>query len=162
MRLSSQLLESRFSLDELTAADLMTANPLSIREDANLAEAVRFMTDHALSGAVVINAAGRPVGVITNTDILVHQRERLHGREMPLIPMSEWTTENWLEGDEFVGPPFVSEVMTPIVFTVRNDDSARKVVEQMVALNIHRLFVVDEAGVVVGVISALDVLRRMV
>jgi predicted transcriptional regulator len=162
MRLSSQLLETRFSLEDLTAADLMTANPLSIREDASLTEAIRFMTDHALSGAVVINAAGRPVGVITNTDILVHQREKMHGREMPLIPMSEWTTENWLQEDAFVGPPFVSEVMTPIVFTVRSDDSARKVVEQMVSLNIHRLFVVDEAGVVVGVISALDVLRRIV
>src|SRR5262249_32309797 len=86
----------------------------------------------------------------------------MHGREMPLIPMSEWTTENWLQEDAFVGPPFVSEVMTPIVFTVRGDDSARKVVEQMVSLNIHRLFVVDEVGVVVGVISALDVLRRLV
>jgi predicted transcriptional regulator len=52
--------------------------------------------------------------------------------------------------------------MTPIVFTVRSDDSARKVVEQMVSLNIHRMFVVDEASVVIGVISALDVLRRIV
>jgi predicted transcriptional regulator len=162
MRLSSQLLESRFSLEELTAADLMTANPLSIREDATLTEAIRFMTDHALSGAVVINAAGRSVGVITNTDLLVHQREKKHDREMPLIPMSEWTTENWLQEETFAGPPYVSEVMTPIVFTVRSDDSARKVVEQMVSLNIHRLFVVDEAGVVIGVISALDVLRRIV
>ncbi|HEV3142610.1 MAG TPA: CBS domain-containing protein [Gemmataceae bacterium] len=162
MRLASQLLESRFSLDDLTASDLMTANPLSIREDATLAEAIRFMTDHALSGAVVINAAGRPVGVITNTDILVHQRECLPGREMPLIPMSEWTAENELPEDSAAGRPYVGQVMTPIVFTVRSDDSARKVVEQMAALNIHRLFVVDEVSVVIGVISALDVLRRIV
>jgi CBS domain-containing protein len=31
----------------------------------------------------------------------------------------------------------------------------------MVALKVHRLFVVDADGVLVGVISALDVLRHM-
>jgi predicted transcriptional regulator len=31
----------------------------------------------------------------------------------------------------------------------------------MLALRVHRLFVVDRAGVLVGVISALDVLRRL-
>jgi CBS domain-containing protein len=163
MRLSSNLLaETPFSLDTMTAADLMAANPLSIREDATLAEAIRFMTDHALSGAVVIDAAGHSVGVITNTDIMVHSRERMHGKEMPFIPMAEASTEDWLEEGAFVGPTFVSEVMTPIVFTVRENDPARKVIEQMVSLNIHRIFVVDEADVVIGVISALDVLRRMV
>jgi len=35
------------------------------------------------------------------------------------------------------------------------------VIEEMVGLKVHRLFVVDETGVLVGVISALDVLRRM-
>jgi predicted transcriptional regulator len=52
--------------------------------------------------------------------------------------------------------------MTPIVFTVRDNDLARKVIEQMVSLHVHRIFVVDDADVVVGVISALDVLKRLV
>jgi CBS domain-containing protein len=51
--------------------------------------------------------------------------------------------------------------MTPAVFSVREDTSADSVVEQMLALNVHHLFVVDDAGVVVGVISPLDIVRQL-
>ena len=33
--------------------------------------------------------------------------------------------------------------------------------EEMVELKVHRLFVVDRTGTLVGVVSALDVLRRL-
>lgn len=129
-------------LDELTASDLMTDNPLSIRSDATVDEAIRFLTSKGISGAVVIGESGRPIGVLSSTDILIDQREKTPG------------------GFESV-PTFVSEVMTPAVFNVRPDTPAHQVAEQMVALNVHRLFVVDRSNVVVGVISALDVLRHL-
>ncbi|HVL13261.1 MAG TPA: CBS domain-containing protein, partial [Gemmata sp.] len=56
----------------------------------------------------------------------------------------------------------VTEFMTPAVFSVRPDTPARSVVEQLLALNVHHLFVADEAGVIVGVISPVDVLRKLV
>ena len=49
--------------------------------------------------------------------------------------------------------------MTPMVFAVTPEAPARQVVEDMLAQRVHRLFVVDASGVLVGVISALDVLR---
>jgi predicted transcriptional regulator len=153
-------LELRGSLDDFTAADLMTANPLSIREDATLGEAVRFLTDKGVSGAMVISAAGRPVGVISTSDIVIHDRERLGRSELMPLPLNEGARLGDAGTMRF-GPTLVSEVMTPIVFTVRADDAARKVIEQMIALNVHRLFVVDETDVVIGVISALDILRHL-
>lgn len=132
----------RCELDELTASDLMTENPLSIRSDATIEEAIRFLTQKGISGAVVISESGRPIGVLSSTDILIHQREHAPGTFEPV-------------------PTFVSEVMTPAVFNVRPDTPARQVAEQMVALNVHRVFVVDRSNVVVGVISALDVLRNL-
>ena len=53
-------------------------------------------------------------------------------------------------------------MMTPAVFSVRLGTPAQQVIEQMVALNVHRLFVVDESDVVVGLVSALGVLRALV
>jgi CBS-domain-containing membrane protein len=47
--------------------------------------------------------------------------------------------------------------MTPTVFSVAPETPAREVVERMWALMVHRLFVADDRGVLVGVISALDV-----
>src|SRR5690242_1685330 len=59
-----------------TAADLMVANPISLRADANVREALVLLTDKGFSAAPVIDEAGRPVGVLSRGDLLVHDRER--------------------------------------------------------------------------------------
>ena len=51
--------------------------------------------------------------------------------------------------------------MTPIIFSLRAEAPAAKVVGEMVSLNVHHLFVVDGDGSLIGVISALDVLRKL-
>jgi len=134
------------------AADLMTPNPVSIRESAPVEEAIAFLTDSGFSAAPVIDEAGRPVGVISRTDLVVHERERI------AAPAGAGVAE------DRVGRPdgaTVRDLMTPALFAVSPRASAADVVDQMVSLNVHRLFVVDESGVLVGVISALDLLRQL-
>jgi len=122
-----------------TARDLMTPGPVSITSTATVAEATAFLTDRGFGAALVIDEAGHPLGVVTRTDLLIHARERAgNGAQTP-----------------------VSSVMTEGVFSVQEGTPARSVVAQMVALNVHHLFVVDPAGVVVGVIGTLDVLRKL-
>jgi CBS domain-containing protein len=58
-----------------TAADLMVPNPVSIRAGATVKEAAAFLTDKGFSAAPVIDEAGRPVGVLSQSDIVVHDRE---------------------------------------------------------------------------------------
>ena len=53
------------------------------------------------------------------------------------------------------------EIMTPVVFSVQPETRAARVVAEMLAMKVHRLFVVDDSGVLVGVISAVDVLRHL-
>ena len=55
----------------------------------------------------------------------------------------------------------VKEIMTPVVFSVAPDTPVRRVVEEMLALKVHRLFVVDGGGVLVGVVSATDILKHL-
>ena len=54
----------------------------------------------------------------------------------------------------------VADLMTPAVFSLGPEAPVQRVVQDMVALNVHQLFVVDRAGVLVGVITPSDVLRR--
>jgi CBS domain-containing protein len=53
----------------LTAKDFMTADPISVNEDADLAEAARLMTKNGVSGLPVNNNAGKLVGIITKSDL---------------------------------------------------------------------------------------------
>jgi CBS domain-containing protein len=155
-----------------TAADLMTPNPASLRETATAREAAGFLTGQGVSDAPVVNAAGAPVGVLSRSELVIHDRartdfpaarrrrgkdfgkfEEVHGE-----PRGAWR-------DFLTGAPEceaqVRDLMTPAVFTVRLEAPASQVVEDMLALRAHRLFVVDGDGALVGVVTAADVLRRL-
>jgi CBS-domain-containing membrane protein len=149
---------TRLSLRAGTAADLMTPNPVSIRDNATIAEAVALFTDKGISAAPVIDEAGRAVGVLSRTDILVHDRERSRYVERPGAAGPAATSGPVVEKTEATR---VRDLMTPVVFSVMPDTPAGKVVLEMVALKVHRLFVIDGQGDLVGVISALDVLRHL-
>jgi CBS domain-containing protein len=150
-----------------TAADLMVANPISLRADANIREALVLLTDKGFSAAPVIDEAGRPVGVLSRGDLLVHDREKadylapgagyfyeqdLHSRKGG--PIEGFQVEN-------VDQTRVRDLMTPAIFSVAPETSASKVIDDILALHVHRLFVVDAAGILVGVVTAMDVLRHL-
>jgi CBS domain-containing protein len=146
----------RLVLNARTAADLMSTNPISIRAQATVAEAVATLTDRGFGAAPVIDEAGRPVGVISRADVLIHDRERLtHPANMHEAPLPEGF------GVEEVDGTVVEDMMTPAVFSVTPETPVEKVVEEMLALQVHHLFVVDKSGALVGVISAMDIVRHL-
>lgn len=143
-------------LAPMAARELMSANPVSIRSEATVAEATALLTDRGFGAAPVIDEAGRPVGVVSRADILIHDRERpTHHTRLPQNVEAEGYSV------EEVDPTPVSDIMTPVVFAVPLDMSADQVVAYMLSLHVHQLFVVDPDGALVGVISTLDILRRM-
>lgn len=142
-----------------TAADLMAPNPISIRSDASAEEALFFFTEKGVTAAPVIDAAGRPIGVLSRSDLLVHERENLKNRNQ----QAEFFGSPGLqqESDRPAGGVTVADLMTPALFAVAPNTAACRVVEEMLALNVHRLFVVDPDGVLVGVVSAMDIVKHL-
>lgn len=155
----------------LRAKELMSPNPVSIRRDASIREALELLTDHGFGAAPVIDEAGRPVGVVSRTDVLIHEREYVHHASTSdgissRQGCSDWNMypePSWPEGFsiEVADPTTVGEIMTPAVFTVSLETPAREVVRRMLELKVHHLFVIDAALALVGVISPLDVLRHL-
>ncbi len=129
------------TLHATTAADIMNSGPVSIASSDTVPEAVVFLTERGFGAAVVIDEAGHPIGVVTKTDVLMHTRRRQPGLEPDDTP--------------------VTEVMTPAVFSVRPETSAGSVLEQLLEVGVHHIFVKDAGGVIVGVISPVDVLRKL-
>jgi CBS domain-containing protein len=149
----------------------MSSNPVSIRRDAGIREALELLTDRGFGAAPVIDEAGRPVGVVSRTDILIHERESVrHAR----VPEGAGSPYDWTDWDYFpekslpegfsievTDPTIVAEIMTPAIFTVPLEAPAREVVRRMRELKVHHLFVVDADLALVGVISPLDVIRHL-
>ncbi|KON27224.1 hypothetical protein AC481_05415 [miscellaneous Crenarchaeota group archaeon SMTZ-80] len=53
----------------LTSRDLMTAHPISIKQDSDLSEAAKLMVRHRISGLPVVDGSSILVGIITKSDI---------------------------------------------------------------------------------------------
>ena len=54
----------------------MSSNPVSLYQGVSIQEAIVLLTDRGFGAAPVIDDAGRPVGVLSRGDILLHEREQ--------------------------------------------------------------------------------------
>jgi CBS-domain-containing membrane protein len=159
---------ARLMLRADTAEDLMTPNPVSLREYASLREAMQLLVEHGFCAAPVIDDAGRPLGVLSRSDLLIHDCETSeYCREMPEFYRKEEIERaigEKVQGGfqvEKVDRTRVADIMTPAVFSVHLDTPVATVLHDLLMLRVHRLFVVDDQGVLVGVISTFDLLKHM-
>ncbi len=154
-------------LTSCPVSQVMTGTPLSIPALATAREAVKLLTDHRFSAAPVIDSTGRPVGVISRTDLV---NRLMRGDHLCSLE------ENWFDCKSIIGKEAlengsylaqnmenitVGEIMTPAIICVCAHDPIEKAVKLILTKEIHRLFVVDEDGVLVGVLSPFDVLRHL-
>jgi CBS domain-containing protein len=156
-------------LDGKTAQELMTPNVVSISITASLEAAVFLLTDKRLCAVPVMDETGEPVGVLSRTDIVAHDFQRYQHLHQPaeadgkdVLPLniaeasSQRGSRNGQKEDVFVG-----DVMTKVLYSVTPKTPAKTVIDAMLAMGIHRLFVSDNSGKLKGVISSTDVLRHL-
>ena len=156
---------SMLALRARTARELMTPVPLAVRASATVGDALRLLTDYGIGGAPVLDEAGRPVGVISESDLLTCEREEADSA----VPSLDFFGRRDLvparrQGDALTTAAAerpVREVMTPVVYGVGPDTSAGEVVERMRTLNVHRLFVMGADGKLAGVVSMSDLVAHL-
>ncbi len=154
------------SLSAVTARELMVPDPITLRENTSLKEAAAVFVDRRISSVPIVDGTDNPVGVLSLTDLVRYERERssrvarapdfYHAADLELPSGEDLQDGFQVEGEQEV---MVSDIMTPMVLAVTPEVSSEVVVAEMLARRVHRLFVVDSAGTLVGVISALDILR---
>jgi acetoin utilization protein AcuB len=61
--------ELYYLLAELRVKEIMTRNPVSVLENDTVEHAAQVMLEHTISGLPVLDAAGKVVGIITQSDV---------------------------------------------------------------------------------------------
>jgi predicted transcriptional regulator len=148
--------------DEMkTARDVMIHPVFAARESWTVRELASYFTDKAISGAPVLDDAGRLTGVVSLTDI-VDQVTR--DREPSWGPGRGWEDRYSPEDLKSLAIEdagrLVAEIMTPTFFTIPDATPLPKIARTMVAGRIHRLLVTRK-GRVVGIVTTLDLLREL-
>jgi len=121
----------------LCVMDYMTRDLVTVPPHTDIAQVVRLLIEHDISGLLVVEADSRLVGVVTERDCIA-------------VAASSGYYEEW-------GGP-VSKFMSTPVETVGPDDNLLDVAARM-AKSIFRRFPVVEDGRVIGLLTRRDVLR---
>jgi predicted transcriptional regulator len=122
--------------DATPIACVMERSVVSVSPDSDLTTLTTLLLRHGISGAPVIDADGRPLGVVSKTDLL---RARESPKEQSALT--------------------VRDVMMPLSFALTESASIARASALMTFEGVHRILIVDMAGAIVGVLSALDILR---
>jgi predicted transcriptional regulator len=153
-------------LEAQTAEDMMVRHVVGINQDWTVQEAAELLTERGISGAPVLDESGRAIGVVTRADIVAHNSgpvQFLSGLKVRPSNVRLQAVKVEPETTPAADAPEkrVRDIMNPVVFSVSRDTPARSVVDAMLCLGVHRLFVTDATDKVLGVISTLDILRRL-
>ncbi len=125
----------------MRAADVMQTGIVTVSPELSLREFERLLTQEDI-GAPVVDAGERVIGVASKTDIV---RALGDEHEVPLAEVLDSALT-------------VADIMTERVITASPHDDVRKVAQQMLDGQLHRVVVADEECVL-GLITTFDLLR---
>lgn len=151
---------------EFTAAEVMKSPVIAVSDRSLLAEAARALSEDRISGAVVNDHRSLPVGVVSMLDIVA----ALAGMDRPEGELGGFYRQGRLLPDvDDVGTEIseenpgdgvtVGEIMSPEILSVPVTATLDRVARMLHEKQIHRVFVRDGKGALVGVVSTMDLLR---
>ena len=126
--------EDRFR--RLKVEDVMTATVTAYREEDELAQVIEGLTAHRFGAVLIRNEAGKAVGVVSKSDLIVAYK---HG-----VPVEARA----------------SGIMSKPVVSCDAQADLADAIQQMLLRDVQRLFVhADDPGHIVGILSLSDAAR---
>ena len=146
-----------------TVADVMSRDPIVVRPQTELKEAIQTLAERRISGLPVVDEGGKLVGIVSETDLMWHET----GVTPPAYIM-------FLDSVIFLKNPAqyerdlhkalgqtVGEVMSTDPVTVSPDKPIKEAAQLMHDRSVHRLPVVNTTGQVIGILTRGDIVRAM-
>jgi CBS domain-containing protein len=141
----------------MQAKDIMTRDVATVSPSANVREIAKLMASKRLSGLPVVTSDGRPVGMLTASDLL-------HRVETGTEKRSSWFTSFFSNPDDMARQYAKAhglkahEVMSRHVISVRDDADLSEVADVLDRNRLKRVPVVRD-GSLVGIVSRSDLVR---
>ncbi len=122
-------------ISDLSVLDFMSKHVISLVDGTKIFTAIQTLSTHQISGAPVVDSRGRLLGIISEYDLL------LQAATKDLSSAMTYSTE---------------------VLTLSAEATLREVLVLLYKNKYRRLPVVDQNKKVLGVVSRIDVLNRLI
>ncbi len=117
---------------------IMRSDVYCIRRDVGITRAMSILLEAGIGGLPVVDEDGFPEGMLSKTDLV------------------RWM---WETGASPGVQTKVADLMTPLAFTLPAEVMISHAAALMAVEGVHRLPIVATSGKVIGIVSALDVVR---
>ena len=144
----------------LQARDILTKDVITATPETSVTEVAALLEKHRISGVPVVDAGGRVVGVITQSDLVARARDLELPPAIALFDLRLFleTPSHFKKRLEKMLGVTVDEVMTPSPITVSPETPVKEIAALMDRKKVHTLPVLA-GGKLVGVIGKIDLIR---
>ncbi|MCC5607280.1 CBS domain-containing protein [Nostoc sp. CHAB 5834] len=146
-----------------TVADVMSRDPIVVRVETPLNEAIQILAERHISGLPVVDDVGKLVGIISETDLMwqetgVTPPAYIMFLDSVIYLKNPATYERDLH--KALGQT-VGEVMSKNPITISPNKTLREAATIMHDRSVHRLPVLDDTDQVIGILTRGDIIRAM-
>lgn len=154
------------SVFNLPAREIMTPDPVCATPNMPLRALAQLLDGGGVSGVPVVDHQRRVVGVVSRTDLLRACLERAENYEpaflFELLRDEEEREEAFDFDAEYAAPDLrVEDFMTEDPITASPDAPLRELARCMAQEEVHRVVIVDDDGVALGIVTSMDVMRAL-
>jgi CBS domain-containing protein len=139
--------------DPVKVRDLMTRNVLTLTAETPLRRAAELLARERISGAPVVDDAGRVVGVLSEADVLVKA-----SAVAPRSGLLGWLLEPATDYHDKIAATRVEEAMSAPVVTIAPDRGVHEAASLMIDESVNRLPVIEDRELV-GIVTRADIVR---
>lgn len=146
----------------LTAKDIMSKDVITVTLDLAVEKLAALLWKNNISGAPVVDAHNKVVGVVTETD-LIDQTKKVHIPTMISFLDSVIMLESASKLEEQIGKitgTTVGDICSKKVITVEEESRLDEIATIMSDKNVHTLPVLSD-GQLVGVVGKNDIIKTL-
>lgn len=153
----AELKAYRRRFEEITCADIMSPDPVTVEFGASLEEAWTQLQRYRIKALPVIDRSRRVIGIITLADFMKHAQLHTHAKLAEKLQrfVARITT---LHADK---PDVVGQIMTTAVCTARADQSIVELVPSFADSGHHHIPIVDHERRLVGILTQSDLMAAL-
>jgi len=141
----------------MKVTDIMTRAVVTVAPETLLKDVARVLVAKRISGVPVVDEDGTVVGVVSEEDILIKEREG-HGPASLLGHLLDWDEAERMKH----AARTAADAMTSPAVTIRRTRPVHEAAGKMLDRGVNRLPVVDHHGRLVGIVTRADLVRAFV
>ena len=146
----------------LTARDIMNPEVVTVRADQSARELAELFLSKNISGAPVVDAAGKLIGIVTRNDLIFTRKKVRLPRSIAILDAFFYldSPEKMKREMQKIAGCRVGDICTPEPISVTPEATLEEVATIMAERRVHTLPVLEN-GKLVGVIGKTDIIRTL-